>query len=753
MADGSVKIDVGLSTAQAEKDLARLRAKIEKAEAQLNANSERKTALAEQLATVGAKADDAKRKVIELKEQLASTGNRSEKATIRTSLAEATEEQRILVGQTNKISDEYFKVCEQIEKGTNDIGEMKEQAGQLAQEIAKARPGEMLATGIENAKKKLMSFLKYAVGIRSVFFLFRRLRSGIKEAVSAFAEYDDETKNTINGLKASLQQLKVSWGAAFAPILNAVAPLIQKFIGWLTEAANAVSRFFAIMSGKSTYKKVIVNTEGVADGMEDVAGAADDAADSVKEAKKEIMGFDELNVLGSPDEAGKSSAAKTGAGKGTGTSVEEVSVGEISPLMENIRKTVSDIKGLFSGDISFGEFLSNLNAVEVAILALGGAAVIGALVSFTSKLLGLSGAGATFGGAAAKIATGALAVADAFLVAYDVSKLTEAAKTYHEAQETHNKETESALETYRQLYEEKGKEVADEWAAMVYQIDTTNMEFEEAQKAIAETIETYWEGVPQDMWEGFKQGWNDYFGENGKGLWQLFKDAFTNVIDWTKNLLGIHSPSTVFEGIGESLVDGLSKGLTETWAKITSFFAEKIEYIKSLMNFSWSFPKPTMPHFSVTWTQLGKWFSIPNVSVSWYARGGVFDQASLIGVGENGKEAVVPLEKNTEWMRLVADGLMERLTQAHFADQLAAAFASTPMPAMAGGGVVPPRAVTGSTDDLTAALSRAISDAFGMVTNQSYEDNQPINVYIGNEMLDSYIVKLNKRNTLISGGR
>ena len=46
--------------------------------------------------------------------------------------------------------------------------------------------------------------------------------------------------------------------------------------------------------------------------------------------------------------------------------------------------------------------------------------------------------------------------------------------------------------------------------------------------------------------------------------------------------------------------------------------------------------------------------SIPKMNVQWYARGGIVSRPSLIGAGEAGKEAIVPLERNTEWISKVA---------------------------------------------------------------------------------------------------
>lgn len=92
-----------------------------------------------------------------------------------------------------------------------------------------------------------------------------------------------------------------------------------------------------------------------------------------------------------------------------------------------------------------------------------------------------------------------------------------------------------------------------------------------------------------------------------------------------------------------------------------------IEKIKGFFNFKWELPKLKLPHFSIT----GKFSlnppSIPHFSVDWYAKGGVFDNPTLFpyggsigGLGEDGAEAVVPLEKNTQWLDRIAERLAKK---------------------------------------------------------------------------------------------
>ena len=52
-----------------------------------------------------------------------------------------------------------------------------------------------------------------------------------------------------------------------------------------------------------------------------------------------------------------------------------------------------------------------------------------------------------------------------------------------------------------------------------------------------------------------------------------------------------------------------------------------------------------LPHFKLTGKFSLKDMTVPKLSIDWYKTGGIFDSPSLIGVGEAGAEAVVPLDK------------------------------------------------------------------------------------------------------------
>ena len=79
-----------------------------------------------------------------------------------------------------------------------------------------------------------------------------------------------------------------------------------------------------------------------------------------------------------------------------------------------------------------------------------------------------------------------------------------------------------------------------------------------------------------------------------------------------------------------------------------------IDKVKSIINTikSWFpikigkiFDNIKLPHFKLTGKFDLKTLSVPKLSIDWYKTGGIFDSPSVIGVGEAGAEAVVPLDK------------------------------------------------------------------------------------------------------------
>lgn len=136
--------------------------------------------------------------------------------------------------------------------------------------------------------------LKYALGIRSMYALIGKLRSGIVDGFKNLAQYSSGTNQAISSLMSSLTQLKNSFATAFAPILSAVAPALNYLIGLLNAAVTAIAQFFAALTGQKTFTRATKVQQDYAKSLKKTGGAA-------KKAKGELASFDKLTVLNDKD--------------------------------------------------------------------------------------------------------------------------------------------------------------------------------------------------------------------------------------------------------------------------------------------------------------------------------------------------------------------------------------------------------------------------------------------------------------------
>ncbi|HIH2940069.1 TPA: phage tail protein [Streptococcus pneumoniae] len=176
--------------------------------------------------------------------------------------------------------------------------------------------------------------------------------------------------------------------------------------------------------------------------------------------------------------------------------------------------------------------------------------------------------------------------------------------------------------------------------------DKVNSAFEKVGSWFGDRWNDIKDGVKEaDTWFGEKfesakkktqnpfQKIGSWFGDR----WKDMQDALKEIPNWFKNLF-----NDAMDNAKNIVKSGIDK-------------------LKSFFNFDWSLPKIKLPHFNISGSFSLMPPRIPSFSVDWYARGGVFNSPSIIGVGEAGQEAVMPLERNTGWISILAQKLAERM--------------------------------------------------------------------------------------------
>jgi phage-related protein len=153
-----------------------------------------------------------------------------------------------------------------------------------------------------------------------------------------------------------------------------------------------------------------------------------------------------------------------------------------------------------------------------------------------------------------------------------------------------------------------------------------------------------------------------------KNAWGAIKSAWSGASGWFGNvwnaILGHFKPdmiSTRFKnawGAIKGAWGGAPGWFQGIWNGISSGFRGAINAIIKGMN--WLIRGLNKIHFSIPgWVPGagGKSFGINIGEIPLLAKGGVIDKATLAMLGEHGKEAVVPLERNTGWIKDLARAL------------------------------------------------------------------------------------------------
>lgn len=157
-----------------------------------------------------------------------------------------------------------------------------------------------------------------------------------------------------------------------------------------------------------------------------------------------------------------------------------------------------------------------------------------------------------------------------------------------------------------------------------------------------------------------------------------YKKAWNNITTWFKDLFGIKSPSTVFEGFGVNIMEGLLRGMKgwdvdfkKLFKGIVNagieLFNQFIDWLNSKMRFSW--PAIEVAGKKILDAGSVQLFTIPKIP-KMYAQGGFPSFGELFIAREAGPELVgtiggrAAVANNEQIVAAVAQGVYEAVTAA-----------------------------------------------------------------------------------------
>lgn len=215
--------------------------------------------------------------------------------------------------------------------------------------------GKQANTSAPSLKQIGRAFLQYGLGARSLYRLINKLRTALFEGFANLALVDQPFNAAMSSIISSLEYLKNAFAAAFAPIIQAVAPALSTFINMVAQAVTWVGQLIALLTGQPfkiavpTFKDYASSTSAGASAAKNAAKAEKERAKALKKTAKEmrtIAGFDDVEILKAPDDNDSSSGSPSSGGGGGGGGGGGLAF-QTAPISEGLLKFAEMLKKIW----------------------------------------------------------------------------------------------------------------------------------------------------------------------------------------------------------------------------------------------------------------------------------------------------------------------------------------------------------------------------------------------------------------------
>lgn len=504
--------------------------------------------------------------------------------------------------------------------------------------------------------------------------------------VSASAKFQD----AITTMKQGWQGFKNVLGETFLPV-------IQKVVVWVTVAIAKISALLRVLFGIKKDKSSETMNKAT-NSVSSYTGAVNKATDAVKKLKKQTMGFDEMNILQGQDTASGSGSGAGDVGYGIDVGGSEGSIGSLLPEdaladIENFEKKMDQIGGKIAGWVTAlailgGGILFVVGALSLNLpMFLAGATLAGIGIGIGNASGTFSAWGEWLDGIWESISTWfsntISAIGDFFSRVWNGIK--EGAKSAVDA--IVGFFSNIAVWYYTNVIEPVNNFFIGLWQSI-----------KETAKSVADWFVEAWNNIKDffvNLWtkikDGAVNGWNNIknvFSTVGtwyyshviepvnnffSGMWDKVKNGAKNAWDGIKNVF-----STVAQFFGDifskawkkvkdifstggKIFDGIKDGIVNAFKAIVNAIITGINKVVAIPfnGINWALNK--IKGISILGLKPFDWITTISVpQIPKLAKGGITNGATLAEIGEAGREMVLPLETNTQWMDLLAEKINQR---------------------------------------------------------------------------------------------
>ncbi len=629
--DGYLKIKTKLDNSGIDKDITELENKIKKAQTDNLGLDKEATGLQEEISQYEKlcnEADKYKEKIKQLEAErktltlggLSST-NVPQYNSLTTNIdlmkqkySQATLE---IDKQASKIDKVYAKLNKIKAKQTENNAKVQEFKDKIESiKINKVQNQiNNIGKGIQGQISKIGKMAFAIIGIRTAW-------NAVRSAINIVSQYNSQVSTDLEYMRYC--------------IANALVPIVQSLIKLLYTALSYINAISTAWFGINLF------SNSSAKNFQKMKNNASGTAKSAKEIQKSLQGFDEMNIL-------QDNTGSTGGSVGVSTPSMDLRnmQGEIPAwlkwIIENKDIILSVMAGVTAGLLAWKLGLGGIKALGIGVMVAGVVLAIQGLIAYlndpTFNNFGkvIQGIGIAILGLAIIIGNLPLAVIAAVVIIWGIIvKYWEQIKTFFQGGIDWLK---GKSDWIRQMFGDVVGDIYDNFVSGLQ--DVLNW------------LDSTMKGIKANFNEIISFIKNVFAG-NWKGAWQNIKNIFSNIWEGMKNTV-----KTIFGLIGKMAINiGKTVGATISgafkavvngvlWA-IENILNTPIRTVNRLIGVINKVPGINLGYLNT--------FNLPRL-----AKGGVISQPTQAIIGEAGREAVVPLENNMEWLDILADKLASKI--------------------------------------------------------------------------------------------
>lgn len=373
MPDGKIVFSTKIDNANVDKDLKRLEHKIRQAEESISKNKNAKLPLVNQANELGVKLDEAKAKAEMLRQEMAAINSAmapgsapedyaaasADLPRVQAALQAQEKEVAVLQKQWDGVNNKIDGYDAKIRMAQDSITANTAKANELSLQMTGS--GAKMSAAFASARAAAARFEQRIISLGKRILVF----SVIASAFRAIKNYMDQLLSKNQEYTAQLAQLKAALATAFQPIYEFILPGLMAVLRILTSIANLAANVFSFFSGKTATQSA-KNAEALnkeAEAIAAVGGAA-------KDAKKQLMGFDEINALSATE------ASAGGGGGSAGSELSKMDFSAVTDMSDDLLKILGIVTAIAAGLLTWKiakSFTDSLSIAAGLALAVGGA--------------------------------------------------------------------------------------------------------------------------------------------------------------------------------------------------------------------------------------------------------------------------------------------------------------------------------------------------------------------------------------------